>query len=91
MCKLGCLDTLKTQKNLLFVFVLLFTSKIKIHGIVILRLISYGCETWLTHTHTHTKSLSLSLSCIEGVSIQGAKENIWSQEEGSGRRLEKTT
>jgi hypothetical protein len=43
--------------------------KITIHETIILPAVMYGCETW-----------SLTLRETEGVSEQGAEENIWTKE-----------
>jgi len=51
--------------------------KIKIYKKVILPVVLYGCET-------------SSPPQREGVSEQGAEGNIWTEEGGSSRRLEKT-
>jgi hypothetical protein len=49
--------------------------KNKTHKIIILPLVSFGCETW---------SLTLREEYIENVSEQGAEENIWTSEEVAG-------
>jgi hypothetical protein len=48
--------------------------KIRIYKTIILPVVKYGCETW-------------SLTLREE---QGAEENIWTKEEYSDRRVEKT-
>jgi hypothetical protein len=44
--------------------------KIRIYKLIILPVVLYGCETW---------SLIKGGTKTEGVSVQGAEENIWTK------------